>query len=71
VPPNIIGEEVFSAQHARLKEAARCYGLPADPLRIASRDEIVDKGLRRAATRGIQPLELILALTPPPSELMP
>ncbi len=63
--------EAFSAQHARLKEAARRHGLPDDPLRTSSRDEIVDRGLRRAATRGIQPLELILALTPPPSELMP
>jgi hypothetical protein len=63
--------ESFTAQHARLGDAVRRLGLPADPLRLAGRDEIVDRGLRRAATRGIQPLEMVLSLAPPPSELMP
>jgi hypothetical protein len=63
--------EPFREQHVRVTDAAKRHGLPTDPLGLVTRAAIVDTGLRRAATRALQPLDVILELAPPASELLP
>ncbi|MBI4864354.1 MAG: hypothetical protein HY815_29455 [Candidatus Riflebacteria bacterium] len=63
--------EPFFEQHERLTDAARRHALCTDPLGQITRDVIIETGLRRAATRALQPRELVLEVAPPASELLP
>ena len=63
--------EPFQRQHARLLDAARRHGLPADPVGAVGRQKILETALRRAAVRANRSPEQIAQMHPPLSELLP
>lgn len=61
----------FWMQHRQLLDAAARHGLPAAPLDGISREEILSQGIGRAADLLGRPLDVIVAVQPPLTELLP
>lgn len=63
--------EPWRAQHERVLDAARSFGLARDPLGAAGRDVVYERAVRRAAVRGGTTEAQVARVRPPREEVLP